>query len=515
MDDTLTRAPSADPTINAPALTRSRGKRTTPLLVAIVASAGAIRFAGLGAQSFWYDEYATTKAISGGITGLWHRLGTTEGTPPLYYAVATLWVRLFGSGDTALRSLSAVAGTATVFVVACIVQELGCRRRIALIAATLTAVNPFLVWYSQEARAYALAVLLGAVSFYFFARAHRRGGVVDFVLFGAISALLLTTQYFAIFFIAPQVAVLVVRHLRAWKPILVALLFIVCAGGGVYPLAAQQRKTGFQGWIIGWPLHFRLTEAARHAVVGIGVSNPLMWWSGALAILVAVAGLVLGADRHERRTAATMFFIGAATVLLPVVFETRYVLDRNLIVALIPLIIVVSIGLGARGASWPAAAATSCIVVVSLVSIIGVRTTPHDARTNWRSLAETITKVPGDHVVVINTGALMAQALQRYLPHAQLLIGSESVSVRELDFVERHGEPDRCDVFYGQSCFMYSVPNSPTMRYWATFEFTERAHSADHILDRYRSTRVRPVQASELIDTSIYPDAAVLFVPAA
>ena len=43
--------------------------------------------------------------------------------------------------------------------------------RVGLIAALLTAVNPFLVWYSQEARSYALLALLGALSLLFFVRA--------------------------------------------------------------------------------------------------------------------------------------------------------------------------------------------------------------------------------------------------------------------------------------------------------------------------------------------------------
>ena len=44
-------------------------------------------------------------------------------------------------------------------------------RRAGLAAAALVAVNPMLLWYSQEARAYALFSLLTAVSLLYFVRA--------------------------------------------------------------------------------------------------------------------------------------------------------------------------------------------------------------------------------------------------------------------------------------------------------------------------------------------------------
>ena len=46
-------------------------------------------------------------------------------------------------------------------------------RRAALVAAALVAVNPLFVWYSQEARAYALFVLMAAVAMLCFLRAER------------------------------------------------------------------------------------------------------------------------------------------------------------------------------------------------------------------------------------------------------------------------------------------------------------------------------------------------------
>ncbi len=93
----------------------------------------------------------------------------TEATPPLYYVLAWPWAHVFGTGEIALRSFSAVIGTATVPLMYAAGKEL-VSRRAGLIAAALTATSPLMIWYSQEARAYALLVLFGAASLWFFAR---------------------------------------------------------------------------------------------------------------------------------------------------------------------------------------------------------------------------------------------------------------------------------------------------------------------------------------------------------
>ena len=83
----------------------------------------------------------------------------TESTPPLYYGIAWVWARVFGYAEAGLRSLSAVCGVLLVPVAYGAGRKL-ISPRAGLIAAALTAFNPFLIWYSQEARSYELVALL-------------------------------------------------------------------------------------------------------------------------------------------------------------------------------------------------------------------------------------------------------------------------------------------------------------------------------------------------------------------
>ena len=122
-------------------------------LAGVVLLAAALRLSTLGLQSFWYDEaFTPVHVLHTGLGATLRAVVHTENSPPLWYLIAWADVRLLGDGEVALRLPSALAGVATVAVAWGIGEQLAGRRS-ALIAATLTAVNPLFVWFSQEARA--------------------------------------------------------------------------------------------------------------------------------------------------------------------------------------------------------------------------------------------------------------------------------------------------------------------------------------------------------------------------
>lgn len=129
--------------------------RALVALVVLTAIAAVVRFVDIGHQGFWFDEANTALLVHfspGRMLGL---IPQSESTPPLYYLIAWVWARVFGSGEAGLRSLSAVAGVATVPVLfAAGRQAIGVGA--GLVAAALAATNPLLVWYSQEARSYSM-----------------------------------------------------------------------------------------------------------------------------------------------------------------------------------------------------------------------------------------------------------------------------------------------------------------------------------------------------------------------
>ncbi len=112
------------------------------------------------------------RVISGSFAHMLHEVKVSESNPPLYYALAWGWAKLFGNAEFGLRSLTALFGAATIPAAYLAARELASRRT-GLIAAAIVAVNPVLIWYSQEARSYAVLIFFCALSLAFFARSLR------------------------------------------------------------------------------------------------------------------------------------------------------------------------------------------------------------------------------------------------------------------------------------------------------------------------------------------------------
>ena len=181
----------------------------------VVLAGAALRFATLDAQSLWYDEAVTAQLLRMDLAGMLQAIPDSESTPPLYYVLAWFWTHVAGTGEVGLRSLSAAFGVATIGVVWALARRLG-GDRAALLAAALVAFNPLLVWFSQEARAYALLALLGALSALLWLRALEQPRAAGRLLaWGAVVALAMATHYYAIFLVGPQALWLLRARARA------------------------------------------------------------------------------------------------------------------------------------------------------------------------------------------------------------------------------------------------------------------------------------------------------------
>jgi mannosyltransferase len=134
------------------------------LLLAILLLAAILRFYRLDAQSFWNDE-GNSARIAERTPGLILEGAEGDIHPPGYYLLLHYWRALFGHSEFALRSLSVGAGLALVVFTYLLGRHLF-GEPTGLVAAFLGAISPFAVYYSQEARMYALLAALSAASTY-------------------------------------------------------------------------------------------------------------------------------------------------------------------------------------------------------------------------------------------------------------------------------------------------------------------------------------------------------------
>jgi 4-amino-4-deoxy-L-arabinose transferase-like glycosyltransferase len=123
----------------------------------------ALRVTHLGRSLFTDEAYSLALAQR----GFGHMLGLfgyeANGMP--YPLVLWPLIRVFGTGEAVLRAPAVLAGTASVPALWWAARRLGYRETVALGAAALLALNPMAIWYSQEARPYALVMLASCLAF--------------------------------------------------------------------------------------------------------------------------------------------------------------------------------------------------------------------------------------------------------------------------------------------------------------------------------------------------------------
>ena len=137
-------------------------------LLLILVLAAFLRFYRLDAQSLWADE-GNSVSLSGRSLDLITAGAAHDIHPPLYYYLLHFWMRVFGNSEFAVRSLSALLGTGLVYLTYLLGRQLS-NYWLGLVAAFLSAISPFQVYYSQEARMYILLAALSALSVYSFIR---------------------------------------------------------------------------------------------------------------------------------------------------------------------------------------------------------------------------------------------------------------------------------------------------------------------------------------------------------
>lgn len=402
-------------------------RRTSLAILTIVIAAGAAaRFATLGVQSFDSGETITAyRVLHSGLFATLQQVATTERSPPLYYLLAWGWSHPFGTGEVALRSLSAIFGTLTIPFAYLAGRELATRAA-GICAALLVAANPYFFWYSQEARSYALVVMLVALGLFCFARARRDPSPRALAAWAAVSALALCSHYFAIFVVGPEALLLLGAQPRT-RAKLLAVAATGAAGLALVPLALRQEGSGRANSFTHVPVLDRGATAAVKffsgegpvRLKGLDSLSAVQIAAGLAGLVLALAAIALAARRgrgRERRAVATAGLLAACGFALPLAMAlggADYVDPRNLIGALLPLLVAMGVGCSLvraprAGAAVLGGALSACAAIIAATAFI-----PALQRNDWRSAAQLIgdTRVP--RVVVADAPA--GQPLGYYL----------------------------------------------------------------------------------------------------
>ncbi len=355
-------------------------------LVILTLCALGLRLYLLDKQSLWYDEGVTAEVAQRGLADL-TRWTAGDIQPPLYYYVVAFWGRAAGWTEWSLRFPSVFFGVLLVPLLAAVTIALTRRRLAGLLAAALAAFHPLLLYYSQEARMYAMLTALGVLLGYLVIHGETviRRRTLHWFAYVMVATAAVYTHYFAFFLLlALSLAYLVDQFF-----VLPRLTAPAAPVDGDADLPSTVRREPLLGFVVAnvtvlllylpwiaalvnrlssdasyWEGEFKVWEALRHVAISLtsgetvleAEATYLLWAYGALT-LVSVIALLLRRSVQPRTILYALLWLAlpiAAVLLLASAvpkFNPRYVM-----IALPGLLVLWSAGLSAlirlRGWHW-------------------------------------------------------------------------------------------------------------------------------------------------------------------
>ena len=281
--------------------------------------AAALRFHNLGGLPLWYDEAATDEFARLSWRELWSNFHETN--PPLYFALIKAWTGWFGDSPAALRAVSAIAGTVAVPLVYVIGHSLR-GHWAGLLAAAFLALSSIHIFYSQEARAFALLLLAAALALWGAMGVLARQGAplrrAAAYVAGAATALYVhntAVVFVALLNLGALIWWLREGHLdRAVARRWIAANFVVLALWAWWmPFVARQFVVDFARF--SWIEQPAPADALATAVGVLGMDfTTTPTWSAAAFVVLALAGLAAWHDGGSRRTLLALLFVGTPLV---------------------------------------------------------------------------------------------------------------------------------------------------------------------------------------------------------
>ncbi len=175
------------------------------LLTLIIVLGVILRFYNLDFQSVWLDEIHTLNEANPSLSfsEVYNSLLNSEQMPPLYFYSLYYIFKVFGYTTFVARFFSAIIGVFSVYGMYLFGKEL-INKKIGLISALLLVINPFHLYYSQEARPYILLFLFSIFSFYYFVKFLKQTNYKYSIYYGVFTGLMLLSHFFGMFVLFSQ-----------------------------------------------------------------------------------------------------------------------------------------------------------------------------------------------------------------------------------------------------------------------------------------------------------------------
>ena len=443
----------------------ARLPRLAPWAVALVCVIGAI-FRFDTSSHLWLDESLTVEIARRPLSGLFAAL-RHDGSPPLYYLLLHVWMKVFGTGDVAVRALSGVLSIATLPLAWLAGRRVGeyaaqtralaprTAHRTGIASVVFFASSPYAIRYGSETRMYSLVVLLVLAFGLALMHALERPGRMSWALLTLATAALAYTHYWTFLLLGSAAIGLWwrarrrpqdrARHLQALGAMVAAsVLFLPWMPTFVY----QMLHTGTP-WAP--PVHAQVLLDTVFSWAGPDSSGSLL----ALVLLAcAVLGLTahpsadgkrLDVDLHGRmpgKVLAGLWLMPLALAYLAFVLGGSAYAERYTGIALPAFLLLCALGVGLLPDRRIAA---GILIVAAITGLMGGYTLAREERTQAGAIAGQIARLarPGD--VVAFCPDQLGPDVYRYLtrqpsPPLQMIAyadGSGPALVNWVDYANR------------------------------------------------------------------------------
>lgn len=175
-------------------------RRENILVILIIILGITLRIYNLSGESLWLDEALSVKIAC---SSLIETFRIQDNTPPLYYLILHLWIKVFGASEFSVRFPSVVFGVLGIWMIYK-TGELMFNRYVGILASMIMSVSRFHISFSQEARTYSLMVFLALISMFFFVRLQKSRALPEVSGYVIFSALLLYSHIYGFFILLAQ-----------------------------------------------------------------------------------------------------------------------------------------------------------------------------------------------------------------------------------------------------------------------------------------------------------------------
>lgn len=412
------------------------------IVLLLVYAAYTLQTTTLTLQSLWIDEVMALEFTKGSLTETIHTIVQPQHNGPLYYLLLFGWRHLVGDSDLAVRFLSVLCATLTMPLL-----FQWARRALtddtAVAAVCLFAISPFTLWFAQEAKMYALHMMLSTASSLALLEAFRKGRWWRWLLYAPLASALLYSHLFGAFLVVAQALMALLLGCHKPRRLLAYAATMLALGLTHTPLArfAWLTLRFYQPrdiWRVGFvPLHdiFRdLVGSYFYRFTLADLSWPALLLGGAL-ILTGVLGLLL---RREAKS-ITLLLHAFAPVLIfyPISFRVPVYAAKYLAATLPAFFILAAWGGKVLFRLWrPASVSLAVLAALMIGGDVRDLTNPAFQRSDWRFAADYVDAHESANDIVMISAFYATHAFQRYYNGSAQVVGFEANPYDPLPFYQ-------------------------------------------------------------------------------